>query len=114
MSYRLNNNLAVIIPAYNEAERIASTIADIRKFINADIIVVNDGSTDNTVSEAKAAGAAVLELPFNLGYGAALQTGLKYALKKGYEFTVQMDADGQHDPSAIQSLIKPVLDSEID
>ena len=114
MSYRLNNNLAVIIPAYNEAERIASTIADIRKFINADIIVVNDGSTDNTVSEAKAAGAAVLDLPFNLGYGAALQTGLKYALKKGYEFTVQMDADGQHDPSAIQSLIKPVLDSEID
>ncbi len=114
MSYRLNNNLAVIIPAYNEAERIASTIADIRKFSNADIIVVNDGSTDNTVSEAKAAGAAVLDLPFNLGYGAALQTGLKYALKKGYEFTVQMDADGQHDPSAIQSLIKPVLDSEID
>jgi len=114
MSYRLNNNLAVIIPAYNEAERIASTIVDIRKFSNADIIVVNDGSTDNTVSEAKAAGAAVLDLPFNLGYGAALQTGLKYALKKGYEFTVQMDADGQHDPSAIQSLIKPVLDSEID
>ncbi len=114
MSYRLNNNLAVIIPAYNEAERIASTIADIRKFSNADIIVVNDGSTDDTVSEAKAAGAAVLDLPFNLGYGAALQTGLKYALKKGYEFTVQMDADGQHDPSSIQSLIKPVLDGEID
>ncbi len=111
---RKNHNFAIIIPAYNEAERIASTIADIRKFSNADIIVISDGSTDNTVSEAKAAGADVIELPFNLGYGAALQTGFKYALKKGYKFAIQMDADGQHDPSSIQSLIKPVLDGEVD
>ena len=116
MNHKLNDNLAVIIPAYNEGERIASTIADIRKFSNADIIVVSDGSTDNTVSEAKAAGADadVIELPFNLGYGAALQTGFKYALKKGYKFAIQMDADGQHDPSSIQSLIIPVLDGEVD
>jgi len=115
MSYELRtNNFAIIIPAYNEAGRIGSTIAGIRKFSNADIIVVSDGSNDNTVSEAKAAGADVIELPFNLGYGAALQTGFKYALRKGYEFAIQMDADGQHDPSAIQSLIKPVLDGEID
>jgi glycosyltransferase involved in cell wall biosynthesis len=107
-------NLAVIIPAYNEAGRIASTIADIRKFTDADIIVINDGSTDDTIVEAIQAGALVIELPFNLGYGAALQTGFKYALKEGYRFAVQMDADGQHDPSEIQSLIEPVVNDEVD
>jgi glycosyltransferase involved in cell wall biosynthesis len=110
----VNDNLAVIIPAYNEAIRITSTIAGIKKLLNADIIVVSDGSTDSTVNEAKAEGALVIELPFNLGYGAALQTGFKYALKEGYSFAVQMDADGQHDPSAIQSLIEPVLKNEVD
>lgn len=107
-------NFVIIIPAYNEARRIASTIAGIRKFSGADIIVVSDGSTDDTVAEAKKAGADVINLPFNLGYGAALQTGFKYALKKNYEFAVQMDADGQHDPSSIQPLIDPVINDEID
>jgi glycosyltransferase involved in cell wall biosynthesis len=113
----MNNELyrpVIIIPAYNEAGRITSTIADIKKLLNADIIVVSDGSTDSTVNEAKAEGALVIELPFNLGYGAALQTGFKYALKKGYRFAVQMDADGQHDPSAIQLLIEPILKNEVD
>lgn len=108
------NNLAIIIPAYNEAGRIATTIAGIRKFGNADIVVVDDGSNDDTASEARAAGARVIELPFNLGYGAALQTGFKYALDKGYEFAVQMDADGQHDPLSIEALISPVLKDEVD
>lgn len=114
MSTELKNNLSIIIPAYNEAGRIASTIAKIRKFSDADIIVVSDGCTDNTVQEAKEAGAEVIELPFNLGYGAALQTGFKYALKRGYQYAVQIDADGQHDPSFIKSLIKPVLNNEVD
>jgi len=108
------NNLAIIIPAYNEAGRIATSIAGIRKFSNADIVIVNDGSDDDTAGEAKAAGARVIELPFNLGYGAALQTGFKYALDKGYEFAVQMDADGQHDPLSIEALISPVLKDEVD
>lgn len=108
------DNLVIIIPAYNEANRVASTIAGIRKFTDADIIVVSDGSTDNTIVEARQAGALVIELPFNLGYGAALQTGYKYALKKGYRFVVQMDADGQHDPASMQSLIEPVLNNEVD
>ena len=111
---RKENNFAVIIPAFNEAGRIAPTIAGICKFTDADIIVVSDGSTDNTVNEASEAGATVVELPFNLGYGAALQTGFKHALKMGYRFAVQMDADGQHDPSAIQSLIEPVIKGEVD
>ena len=108
------NNLAIIIPAYNEAGRIATSIAGIRKFGNADVVVVDDGSNDDTAGEAKAAGARVIELPFNLGYGAALQTGFKYALDKGYEFAVQMDADGQHDPLSMEALISPVLRDEID
>ncbi len=99
------NNFAIIIPAYNEAGRIAYTIAGIRKFTDTDIIVVSDGSTDDTAKESEAAGAVVIELPFNLGYGAALQTGYKYVLNRGYQFAVQMDADGQHDPSYIIPLL---------
>jgi glycosyltransferase involved in cell wall biosynthesis len=102
------------MPACNEEGRIASTISGIRKFGNADIVVVDDGSNDGTASEARAAGARVIELPFNLGYGAALQTGFKYALDKGYEFAVQMDADGQHDPASIKALIEPVIADEVD
>lgn len=107
-------NFAIIIPAFNEEGRIGATIAGIRKSTDADIIVVSDGSADNTVNEARAAGAQVIELPFNLGYGAALQTGFKYALKKKYEFAVQMDADGQHDPLSIGALIEPIRKSEVD
>ncbi|MDP3110501.1 MAG: glycosyltransferase family 2 protein [Thermodesulfovibrionales bacterium] len=114
MSNELKNNFVIIMPAYNEARRIAPTIAGIRKYSNADIIVVSDGSTDETVAEAKGAGASVIELPFNMGYGAALQTGFKYALKKEYEFAVQMDADGQHDPLSIEALIGPILKNEVD
>jgi glycosyltransferase involved in cell wall biosynthesis len=102
------------MPACNEEGRIASTISGIRKFGNADIVVVDDGSNDSTASEARASGARVIELPFNLGYGAALQTGFKYALDKGYEFAVQMDADGQHDPASIKALIEPVIADEVD
>lgn len=108
------DNFAVIIPAYNEAGRIGSTIAGIRKFSDADIIVVSDGSTDSTVGEARAAGTVVIELPFNLGYGAALQTGFRYALNKGYEFAVQMDADGQHDPAYIKPLLEEVRSGAAD
>ncbi len=108
------NDFAIIIPAYNEAGRIAATITGIRKFVNTDIIVINDGSTDKTVKEARDAGALVIELPFNLGYGAALQTGYKYALFKGYRFAVQMDADGQHDPGYIMPLLKEVRSGSAD
>ena len=102
------------MPACKEEGRIASTISGIRKFSNADIVVVDDGSNDSTASEARAAGARVIELPFNLGYGATLQTGFKYALDRGYEFAVQMDADGQHDPMSIKTLIEPVIADEVD
>lgn len=102
------------MPAYNEAGRIGPTIAGIRKISNADIIVVNDGSKDETADEAKQAGASVITLPFNLGYGGALQTGFKYALRKGYPFAVQMDADGQHDPAYIIALLEDVSSDKVD
>ncbi|MHC4160313.1 MAG: glycosyltransferase family 2 protein [Planctomycetota bacterium] len=108
------NNFAIIIPAYNEEDLITSTIADIKKSIEADIIVVNDGSLDNTADKARAAGAFVLEHPFNLGYGAALQTGFMYALANGYEYAVQIDADGQHDPAFIMKVLGPVVEGEVD
>lgn len=114
MSNEIQNNFVIIIPAFNESGRITSTIADIRKCTSADIIVVSDGSTDGTAEEARAAGAILIELPFNLGYGAALQTGIKYALNKGYQFAVHLDADGQHNPAYILPLLKAVQSGTVD
>lgn len=107
-------DFVVIIPAFNEAGRIGGTIAGIRRVTDAEIVVVADGCSDQTAEEGNAAGATVLELPFNLGYGAALQTGYRYALRRGYSHAVQMDADGQHDPSYIVSLLSEVLKGNVD
>jgi hypothetical protein len=104
----------IIIPAYNEAGRISSTIAGLRKISDADILVVDDGSKDDTEDEARQAGAVVLVLPFNLGYGGALQTGYKYALRKKYKYAIQMDADGQHDPAYILPLLEDVRSDKVD
>lgn len=100
---------AIVMPAYNEEPRIGQSIAAIRKYTDAEIVVIDDGSTDATREAALRAGATLLRLPFNLGYGAALQTGFKYALLKGYGYALQMDADGQHDPRYINALIEPVI-----
>lgn len=102
------DNFAILMPAYNEADRIATTIAGIREYCSAEIIVISDGSTDSTAVNARETGSVVIELPINLGYGAALQTGYQYALRQGYGFAIQMDADGQHDPSFIPVLMKEV------
>ena len=96
----------VIVPAYNEEARIAGVLHGIRQYIpHADVLIVDDGSTDLTREVALRAGAKVISHPFNLGYGAALQTGYQYALMKNYEGLVQMDGDGQHDPSSIVDLL---------
>jgi glycosyltransferase involved in cell wall biosynthesis len=104
----------IIIPAFNEAGRIRETISGIRRFSDALIVVVSDGSHDRTAEEASQAGATVVSLPFNLGYGAALQTGYQYALRKGYVYAVQMDADGQHDPSYMTVLMNTVRGGDVD
>jgi glycosyltransferase involved in cell wall biosynthesis len=79
-----------------------------------DVLVVDDGSTDNTAEVAQACGAMCLRLPIHLGYGGALQTGYKFALRRRYEFLVQLDADGQHDPAGIPALLAPLLAGEAD
>jgi glycosyltransferase involved in cell wall biosynthesis len=106
---------AAIVPAYNEAGSIAAVIAEIRA---ADpelgVIVVDDGSTDRTSELASAAGARVLQLPFNLGIGAAVQTGLQYAHDEDFDIAVQIDGDGQHDPEELALLLEPVLSGQAD
>jgi len=105
----------VLIPAFNEGRNLLQVIAGIKQFYpEVNILVVNDGSSDNTYTVAKKAGAEVIDLTFNLGYGVALQTGYKYALKKGYQYLLQMDGDGQHDPVYIHNLLKPVKSGETD
>ena len=97
--------LLVVIPAFNEAGRIGPVVERIRQQVAADILVVNDGSRDSTGADAAAAGAIVAPHPVNLGYGAALQTGYRYALRRGYDAVLQLDADGQHDPDSIPALL---------
>jgi hypothetical protein len=105
----------IIIPAYNEGPGIGGVVQRILEMHpQFDVVVINDGSRDNTVQAAGAAGAVVVSHPFNLGYGVAIQTGYKYAFAKGYDFVVQMDGDGQHDVSFIQQVLAPVLAGETD
>jgi glycosyltransferase involved in cell wall biosynthesis len=107
--------ILILIPAYNEASRIAKVVQDVRAVCpDFDVLVINDGSRDDTAKEARAAGATVVSHPFNLGYGVAIQTGYKYALRHGYDFLVQIDGDGQHDPAFIPQVLAPVLAGETD
>jgi len=95
----------VIIPAFNEEEALPSTLAELAEVRpDLDVLVVSDGSVDKTAALARAGGVGVVELPFNLGIGGALQTGFRYATRHGYERAVQFDADGQHDPREIATL----------
>jgi glycosyltransferase involved in cell wall biosynthesis len=97
--------LLVIIPAFDEEGSLGPVLAELARVVPAaDVVVVSDGSLDDTVPVAKAAGVAVIALPYNLGIGGALRTGFKYAVRHGYERAVQFDADGQHDPAEIQAL----------
>jgi len=104
----------IIIPSFNEEENIPSVIAGIKNFTDADIIVIDDGSEDLTANRARETGAFVIRHPFNLGYGAALQTGYKYAVKMNYDFLLQMDGDGQHDPKSISESFRQVESCDCD
>jgi len=105
----------VIVPAFNEEASLPATLAELRaKAAGFDIVVVNDGSSDGTEAAARAAGVPVLSLPINLGVGAALQTGFRYALEEGYDVGVQLDADGQHDPADLGTVTAPVLAGQAD
>ena len=99
----------VFIPAWNEEGSVAAVIGDVRERLpDADILVVDDGSTDATAAQAREAGAVVASLPFNQGLGAALQTGYLYALRQGYDYCAHLDADGQHPPAEVARLLDEV------
>ena len=111
----MDNKILVIIPAYNEAPRIGTVIGGIQKELNnCDIVVINDASKDDTASVAKEHHAHVITHPINLGYASAIQTGYLYALHKGYEIIIQLDADGQHLPREIHKLLRPIVDGSVD
>lgn len=97
----------IIIPAFNEEKHLPKVLAGIKDANpGADILVVNDGSADRTSEIAKKAGAMTLDIPFNIGYGGAVQTGFRFAKEHGYDFVITIDGDSQHDPSRAKNLIE--------
>lgn len=109
----LADRIAVVIAAYNEGSALAEVIRGLHGLCRW-IIVVDDGSSDDTFEVAVAAGAHVLVHPLNLGQGAALQTGIDYAVKKGADFIVTFDADGQHAAAEIAPMVQKLVDSGVD
>ena len=101
----------VIIPAFNEEASLPAVLADLRRQCPAyDVLVVDDGSGDQTATVAREAGVAVASLPYNLGIGGALRTGFRFAVQQGYERGIQFDADGQHDAGEIPALMQALDD----
>jgi glycosyltransferase involved in cell wall biosynthesis len=105
----------VIIPALNEEASISKIVQDIRvNMPSADILVVNDGSSDRTALMARESGARVIHHPFNIGYGAALQTGFRVAERMAYDVVITMDGDGQHDALSLQALVRTMKERDAD
>ena len=112
-------HIAVVVPAYNEEESIQGVVTEVhcaleRLGIAPEIIVVNDGSTDGTVSAVRALPCVTLSLPFNVGKGAATRLGFVYTYARDCEIVVQVDADGQHEASEIGALLQPLLEGTAD
>ncbi|MBT3940444.1 glycosyltransferase family 2 protein [Candidatus Woesearchaeota archaeon] len=101
----MKDKVFVILPAYNEDKRILTAIKQCKKYVD-NVIVVDDGSTDNTFNQAQKSGAITLKHIVNMGKGVAMKTGTEYAIQKGADIIVVIDADGQHNPSEIPRLIK--------
>lgn len=111
----------IVMPAYNEHLKVREVLGRVQTVIQArpcgarcNILVVNDGSKDGTAYLAAQAGAIVVSHPYNLGYGVACQTGFKYARRYGYDYVIQMDADGQHEPESIPDLLRAVMQPNVD
>ena len=103
-----------IVPAYNEEASIRAVVTQLRSIRKHDqIVVINDGSTDRTSAQVKDLDVTLIELPFNLGIGGSVQTGLKYARDDGFDVAVQIDADGQHTPSEVEKLLAAIDDVDM-
>jgi glycosyltransferase involved in cell wall biosynthesis len=106
--------MLIVIPALNEQETLGQVIAEVRGFVpDASILVVDDGSGDQTSAVAAGAGADVVTLPYNLGVGGALRAGFRFAERYGHERLVQVDADGQHDPANIERLVEQLTGADL-
>lgn len=111
----IKDKILVIIPAYNEESAIGGVIDEIKKYLPfVDILVVNDGSKDSTSVIVRKKNVFVIDLPFNLGVGVAMQTGYQFAQQFDYDLSIKIDADGQHSPEEAVKLINPILDNEAD
>lgn len=111
MPPRAPARLLVVVPAWNEEVTLPGVLAEVRAALpQADVLVVDDGSSDATAAVARAAGVRVAVLPVNLGVGAALRTGFRHAHREGYDVLVQVDADGQHDPAQVVTLLTGLTD----
>lgn len=108
--------ILIIIPAYNEEANIINTVNKIKNYkkYNIDYIVINDGSTDQTKVLLESNKINYIDLPYNLGIGASVQTGYKYAYYNDYDIAIQFDGDGQHDINYIDKLIEPIVQKEAD
>ncbi|MDL5154677.1 glycosyltransferase family 2 protein [Actinomycetospora termitidis] len=107
-------SLLVVLPALNEADSIGRVVAEVRsREPAADLLVVDDGSIDRTADVARAAGARVMALPFNLGVGGAMRAAYRFAYEEGYSCVVQVDADGQHDPADIGRLRTALTEADV-
>ncbi|WP_038463804.1 glycosyltransferase family 2 protein [Arthrobacter sp. PAMC 25486] len=114
MTPPLPQRVLVIMPAWNEGLAVGNTVREVlARPEGYDILVVNDGSSDNTATVAADAGATVLHLPFNLGVGGAMRAGFKYASRHNYDAAIQVDADGQHDPKDIAVVLGGLADADI-
>jgi glycosyltransferase involved in cell wall biosynthesis len=106
MSDQGNLRKLAIVPAYNEADMVGRVVRDLEREVpDFDVVVIDDGSTDDTAGCAEREGAVVIRHPFNLGIGGAMQSGYKYAMREGYDVAVQVDGDGQHKPSYVPALL---------
>ncbi len=110
----MGNKTFIIIPAYNEEKSIANVVKELKQNNYKNIIVIDDGSEDNTFKEAKKGNITVLKHILNRGQGAALKTGIDYALSNGADIIVTYDADGQHSPDDIKDIIKPIKNKKAD
>lgn len=103
--------IVIIIPAWNEERSLPGVLPKVRQALpEAEVLVINDGSTDATAEVARAAGVRVASHPINLGYGAAIQTGYLYAARRGARAVLQLDADGQHEPEFLRKLLAELED----
>jgi glycosyltransferase involved in cell wall biosynthesis len=103
------------VPAYNEERNVGRVLDELRAFDpGLDVVVVSDGSVDGTARVAREHGAHVVQLPFNLGIGGAVQTGFRYAYEHGYDLVVRCDGDGQHVPGELPKVLEPVLADRAD